>query len=271
MAKKPFFSIIIPALNEEKYLPKLLGDLCVQSYQDFEVIVVDGGSRDKTVELANTFSNKLPKLTVLTSPRAHVCTQRNLGAKNAKAEVIVFSDADNRLPPYFLQGIKYQWEKERVDILSPFFQPDISTRANQNIASAINLFFEMTMSIKPKYLLEAMIVLSKKSFVSVSGFDESTDYAEGKKLISKLDNAGYKTKSIREPHYIFSFRRLRKYGALKMATNIAKMELAELLGADFHAQQAKKLYPMLGGSLFNKTRKSKNKFIKNIQTLLKDF
>ncbi len=271
MAPKPFFSIIIPALNEEKYLPKLLGDLSEQSFRDFEVIIVDGGSKDKTISLANSFADKLPKINVLNSARAHVCTQRNLGAKHAQAEVLIFSDADNRLPPYFLQGIKYQWEKEGVDILSPFFQPDVSTRANHNIANAINLFFEMTISIKPKYLLEAMIIISKLSFARVDGFDESTDYAEGKGLISKLDLAGYKTKSVREPQYIFSFRRLRKYGALKMATNIAKMELAEFLGSDFHAQQAKKLYPMLGGTLFNKTRKSKNKFIKNIQKLIKDF
>ena len=271
MAKKPFFSIIIPALNEEKYLPKLLGDLCAQSYQDFEVIVVDGGSRDKTVSLANTFVDKLPRLTILKSTRAHVCTQRNLGAKTASADVLIFSDADNRLPPYFLQGIKYQWEKEAVDLLSPFFLPDVFNRANQNIASAINLFFELTINRNPKFLLESMIITSNKAYLSVGGFDESINYAEGKGFINTLTKLGYRAKSIKDPQYIFSFRRLRKYGALKLATNIAKMELAELLGSDFHTHQAKKLYPMLGGSLFNKTRKSKNKFIKNIQKLLKDF
>lgn len=271
MATKPFFSIIIPALNEEKYLPKLLGDLSIQSYRDFEVVVVDGGSKDKTVVLARSFSEKLPRLTVLSSSLAHVCTQRNLGAKHALADILIFSDADNRLPPYFLQGIKYQWEKEQVHLLSPHFRPDMATRSNQNIANAFNLFFEMSMSMSPKYLLESMVIVSKDAFIKIGGFDESTNYAEGKGFITKMYSLGYDSKSIREPQYSFSFRRLRKYGAMKMATNITKMQLAELLGADFHAQQAKKLYPMLGGTLFNKTRKSKNKFIKNIQKLLKDF
>lgn len=271
MAKKPFFTIIIPALNEAGYLPKLLGDLSVQTYRDFEVVVVDGGSKDKTTTLAQSFANQLPKLTILTSSRAHVCTQRNLGAKHASADVLIFSDADNRLPPYFLQGIKYQWEKEHVHLLSPHFQPDIVTRSNQNIANAFNLFFEMSMSMSPKYLLESMVIVSKEAFIKIDGFDESTNYAEGKGFITKMYSLGYDSKSIREPQYSFSFRRLRKYGAMKMATNIAKMQLAELLGPDYHSQQAKKLYPMLGGSLFNKTRKSKNKFIKNIQKLLKDF
>ena len=46
---EPFFSIIIPTLNEEKYLPLLLSDLEHQLFTDFEVIVVDGKSADKTV------------------------------------------------------------------------------------------------------------------------------------------------------------------------------------------------------------------------------
>ena len=169
--KKPFFSIIIPALNEARYLPKLLKDLSAQTFTDFEVIVIDGGSKDQTVALAQTFSPNLPHLTILSSSRAHVCTQRNLGAKHARADVLIFSDADNRLPSYFLQGIRYFWEKEGIEILSPQFQPDAPSRANLYIANALNLFFEMTLNIKPRYLLESMIVVLKQAFLSVGGFD----------------------------------------------------------------------------------------------------
>ena len=52
---KPFFSIVIPALNEEKFLPKLLESLSHQHFCDFEVIVVDGRSKDKTVAVAETY------------------------------------------------------------------------------------------------------------------------------------------------------------------------------------------------------------------------
>jgi len=54
---KPFFSIIIPALNEEKYLPHLLDDLTKQTFRDFEVILVDGNSSDATVAKANLLPN----------------------------------------------------------------------------------------------------------------------------------------------------------------------------------------------------------------------
>lgn len=268
--KKPFFSIIIPALNEARYLPNLLKDLAHQSFRDFEVIVVDGGSKDKTVALAESYAAQLPKLTLLSSPRAHVCTQRNLGAKQAQADVLIFSDADNRFPPYFLQGAKYRWESEGVEILSFWIKPDISTGSNNAITSAINLFMELQLNVKPTYLLEGLIAINHHVFDQLGGFNEQINYAEGKSLIQHAVTLGYRANSIRDPQYIFSLRRFRKYGLLNVASRVAKLELANLLGPNYHAQQAQKLYPMLGGTLFGKPKKDRNKFLKNIQKLLRD-
>jgi len=267
---KPFFSIIIPTLNEEKFLPHLLDDLSKQSFRDFEVILVDGQSEDQTVARAKNFETVLPSLKILTSPKRHVCTQRNLGAKSAKADVLIFSDADNRLPPYFLQGIKYRWESNKADILSCWLKPDISNPQSEAMALAMSTFLELQNNIKPTYLFEAMIIISKKCFQDIDGFDESRDYAEGKNIIKPAIQMGYTSHIARDPMYTTSFRRYRKYGALKMASNIARSELAEILGPEFHSLQAKKLYPMLGGTLFNKPKRVKNKFLKNIAKILKE-
>ncbi|MBP9702259.1 glycosyltransferase [Candidatus Woesebacteria bacterium] len=271
MAKTPFFSIIIPALNEEKYLPKLLGDLSEQSFRDFEVIVVDGGSKDKTISMANSFVDKLPKLTVLTSHRAHVCTQRNLGASHATAEVLIFSDADNRLPLYFLQGIRYQWEKEHVELMTTHFDPDKKTSQNVAIANAVNTFFDLQKPFKFVRILESLLVVNKTSFKVAGGFNEKSDFGEGDSFIQSMLSNGYKIQIVSDPTYTFSFRRIRRFGLVGIIGRMARLELSKLLGEDFTNIQAKKLYPMLGGTLFNKTRKSKNKFIKNIQKLIKDF
>ena len=77
---KPRFSIIIPTLNEEKFLPKLLESLTTQTVKDFEVIVVDGQSKDKTVAVAKRFAGTL-QLTVVTSEKPSVSYQRNYGSK----------------------------------------------------------------------------------------------------------------------------------------------------------------------------------------------
>ena len=93
----PFFSIVIPALNEEKFLPNLLKDLIKQSFTDFQVVVVDGRSTDQTVAKSLTLAKQLP-LTVITSQVRHVSHQRNLGLKHSRGKWVIFIDADARLP-----------------------------------------------------------------------------------------------------------------------------------------------------------------------------
>src|SRR3989344_7060609 len=93
--KRPFFSVVIPTLNEEKYLPKLLKCLREQLDKDFEVIVVDGSSDDKTVERAEGVK-------IIASKKRNVSYQRNLGAKAARGKWLVFLDADVSIPANYL-------------------------------------------------------------------------------------------------------------------------------------------------------------------------
>lgn len=265
MTKKPFFSIIIPTLNEAKYLPNLLNNLNQQTFKDFEVIVVDGLSDDKTIELAKTFANKLPKLTILSSPRRHVCTQRNLGAKHATGEVLIFSDADNQLDSSFLLGLKYRWEISSADILSCWFRPDISSPQNDSIALALNMFMEIQNNVKPTYLIEGLIAINKSCFNIIGGFDESINFAEGKYLIRSINDLGYRYKIVKDPTYVMSFRRYRKFGILGLAGRTAKLELSSLFNSKIDPKQ---LYPMTGGTIF-KNKKTQSKFQKNIAKLLK--
>lgn len=82
-------SVIIPALNEEKYLPRCLESLSGQSRKEhLEIIVVDGGSIDRTAEIAEEYAHK-----VIVKP-SPVGVARNLGAKHAEGEILAFIDAD---------------------------------------------------------------------------------------------------------------------------------------------------------------------------------
>lgn len=79
---KPFFSVIIPTLNEEKYLPHLLGDLSKQSNKEFETIIIDGKSEDLTQKKALSFSKEL-SMKLIESRKRNVSVQKNLGGKAA--------------------------------------------------------------------------------------------------------------------------------------------------------------------------------------------
>src|ERR1035437_5008129 len=83
-------SVIIPAYNEEKYLNKTLEAILAQDYPDFEVIVVDNASTEKTAEIAKSFTN----IKVVYESRGGTMLACESGLQEAKGEIIVRMDAD---------------------------------------------------------------------------------------------------------------------------------------------------------------------------------
>ena len=274
---KPFFSIIIPALNESRYLPHLLEDLSNQTYKDFEVIVVDGKSDDQTVAGAKVFKPKLPSLTLTTSPRRHVCTQRNLGAKNAIANWLVFMDADNRLPNYFLQGIKYRLESTSCDIAYTWILPEKDIGQYKAISSAINLYYDTQVAFsKSPSGLESMIIVKKSIFIKAGGFNPEINLAEGRYLVQAIVKSGGVSTIFKDPQYTYSLRRLKKFGTVRTISAVAQSEILALMGLSLPQKGlVQKLYPMLGGKAYDLrykiNKKRVPKFLKNIQKLLSEF
>jgi glycosyltransferase involved in cell wall biosynthesis len=82
-------SIVIPTLNEEKYLEETLKSIKNQSKKDYEIIISDGGSTDKTPKIAQKYEAKF-----LVSKNTNVCQARNNGMKMANSNIIVCCDAD---------------------------------------------------------------------------------------------------------------------------------------------------------------------------------
>src|SRR5262245_48069869 len=90
-------SIVIPTLNEERYLPRLLESLSRGGSRSLDVIVVDGRSEDGTCEVVERFRREVPShlsLRLLSSPVRNVSAQRNQGAAVARHETLLFLDAD---------------------------------------------------------------------------------------------------------------------------------------------------------------------------------
>lgn len=106
-------SIIIPVYNVEKYLEECINSILVQTFTDFEVLLINDGSKDRSGEICDEFAVKDNRIKVFHQENAGVSAARNKGIENAKGEWICFVDSDDFLLKDFLN-----------DFLS-FFNPQI--------------------------------------------------------------------------------------------------------------------------------------------------
>src|SRR5579859_2131774 len=99
-------SIIIPALNEEKMIGRCLESLTKLAFarDQFEVLVVDNGSRDRTLAIAESFKDRL-NLKVLQQAGVRISALRNLGARAASGGILAFLDADCLAPAGWLDRV----------------------------------------------------------------------------------------------------------------------------------------------------------------------
>jgi glycosyltransferase involved in cell wall biosynthesis len=242
----PFFSIVIPTLNEEAYLPKLLTDLTNQTFDNFEVIHVDGQSKDKTLEKASEFSDKLSLISIC-GKKQNVSHQRNLGAEKSSGKWVVFMDADNRLPDHFLQGIRYQIDKHpQLDAFTCWMDVKKYPARHQPTIQLMNL----GLSLLNSEALGAMIAV-KKEAVDKHQFNEDQSYAEDSAFVKELVKNGSKFECLREPRYYFSPRRFEKEGLIKITAAALEGRL-RLLFSDNLTEYDK--YPMHGGSYYSQDK-----------------
>ena len=216
MGKDPFFSVIIPTLNEEKYLPRLLTTLTKQTYTDFEVIIVDGHSEDKTTAKAKKFSVLLKNLRIITSNKRNLPYQRNLGAKNATGTFFVFFDADVLLPPEFLEGIHYTIVSRKCSFVTTWFVTDSKKSSDELLILFINLGIEVSKVIGKPLAHGPNTTISKQAFLKVGGYKENLKMSEDHDFTMRVSKAGYDLIILKEPQLIFSLRRFVSQGRLKV-------------------------------------------------------
>lgn len=259
--KQPFFSIVIPTLDEEKYLPNLLLDLVGQSFGDFEVIHVDGESDDKTVSEAKKYDKKL-NLTQISTNVRNASHQRNLGAERSKGEWIIFMDADTRVEPHFLLVLRYRIAmservknpknpeppKTRFDVFSCLVALNLEDKKktkNQITAKTINANLRSTAGSDSPVALGAMLGVRSSWFGAVR-FDENAVFAEDRFFLRDLIARGAKYKLLAKPTYHYSMRRYQNENFVKTATKTTLREFKLKFGDEYDEYD----YEMYGGKYY---------------------
>ena len=89
------FSIIVPVYNVEEYVAKCITAVLEQSYKDFELILIDDGSKDSSLDICNEYKNKDNRIKVIPKSNGGASSARNAGLDNAEGEYIIFIDSDD--------------------------------------------------------------------------------------------------------------------------------------------------------------------------------
>ena len=101
-------SIIIPVYNGEKFISRCVDSVLSQTYSDFELILVNDGSKDNSGKLCDAYAQKDPRIRVIHQENGGVSRARNRGLDAAKGDVISFVDIDDYIAPQMLEvALKY--------------------------------------------------------------------------------------------------------------------------------------------------------------------
>jgi peptidoglycan/xylan/chitin deacetylase (PgdA/CDA1 family)/GT2 family glycosyltransferase len=216
-----FVSVVIPAYNEEKYLPLCLESIKRQDYAaEYEVIVVDNASTDNTARIALDWGAKV----VYESKRSPACA-RQKGVEAARGEIIVFIDADTQAPTYWLSTIvsRFVREPETVVVSGPYAYCDAGRIArifsySNFISIIIDQLFRKVLN-KGSAIWGCNFAVRRSALLEVGGFDTSIRfYGEEYELSLRLKKAG-KGGIIPRLFVLTSARRLKRIGVVNQYWN----------------------------------------------------
>lgn len=243
---KPFFSVVIPALNEEKFIGKILLDLTSQTFKNFEVIVVDGQSLDNTTLVVNKFKKKYP-ISIISSKKKNLSLQRNLGAKTANGEYFFFIDADNRIPNNFLKITKKFIADNNCDAIIPKLLPGQNNFFNR-FSYAVSQFLVKISLLTPRpFSTGGNLIISKDTYFKTHGFDEKVFIGEDHDMVRQLKEIGAKVSLMTDTYVVFSMRRFTKEGYF----TYIKYSYAFVYQIVFRKIDSKIYSYKMGGHLFN--------------------
>ncbi len=199
-------SIIIPTLNEENNLKKLLESIKDQSFNKYEIIVADAGSKDDTKKIAKEYGCKMVK-------GGSPAKGRNAGAKAARKKTLLFLDADVVLKNNTLKKVLKEFKRKKLKIATFFLLPSGKKKTPKFL---FTFFYNIPIFLLERVLPHAAmgILVDKKLFDRLGGFDEKITLAEDHDLARRAEKLG-KYGIIKSSNIYVSDRRFKKEGWLK--------------------------------------------------------
>lgn len=146
--KKPKVSIIVPVYNIEKYLNRCIDSILSQTFTDFELLLVDDGSKDKSGDICEAYKTKDSRISVFHKFNGGVSSARNFGLDKALGDWVTFVDADDELQSSYLSNLLSLVDNDTSMVVANYI-----VNENDNIVSNQIEFEEGTLTAE-QYLVK---------------------------------------------------------------------------------------------------------------------
>lgn len=159
----PKVSIIVPVYKAEKYLHRCVDSILSQSFTDWECILVDDGSPDRSGAICDEYAQKDARIRVIHKENGGVSSARNLGLEQAVGEWITFIDADDFISDNYLTAIEYS--SKDIIILESKMVNGSEQREFTKLTPCISSNIESYKEIIEKYIRRAIMKVPWGKFI----------------------------------------------------------------------------------------------------------
>lgn len=259
MKESPLVSVIIPVYGAEKTLEKCVDSILEQSFCDYELILVDDGSKDNSGNIIDEYASRDSRIVAIHKQNGGVSSARNAGLDIAKGEWILFCDSDDYVMKNWIETFLKALECDML-IQSLYYErdgniwrKDITAKnwnGNEGIQEVITMLIDKGMYGYPVTKSFRKSIIDKYNI----RFDENCHFREDEIFVSRYLTHASNVETVNYANYVYRLPDERKYykGSLYYAPTKVFKELDIIFGKEFNSTLSKIHLPIIKDMIITK-------------------
>lgn len=205
-------SVIVPTYNEGKTIEKCLKALKRQTFKDYELVVVDGHSKDNTVEIAKKYADK-----ILYDEGKGTAAARNLAVRAVDSEIVAFVDGDTTVPENWVETVNAAFKKGIVGVGGPLFPEGGGFSDKLLFFIGADMIRRLSSALGSHQFSGASCAYLREAYLKAGGVREDLDMLDDVDFSMRMKKFG-KEKFEPKLYAVTSLRRTKQKGHAKTIT-----------------------------------------------------